>query len=365
MPDEPSLLLLGIAGPSLTAEEIARFRRLRPAGYIFFSRNITDPAQTRRLTDDLRDLTPGHNPILAIDQEGGRVCRTSALAPDAPSPPELVACADPPLRIAESAAFTADLLRLLGFNMNLAPVLDLDHHPSAENALRGRCWGRDAQRVIDHAGVWNRWLRRRSVAGCAKHFPAGGRACSDPHHELPASRADLGELLREDILPYTALMPELDAIMLAHVEFPAIDPDLPASLSPRIIRDFLRGQLGFERHVVMTDDLDMAAVTRRFGRGPDARLAIEAGNDLALICHQTASAELAAREIAALPAHRIDESLERLHGLEKKLHGPLLWSQEHWEKTVAELAALAARVAEESAARLGVLQAATGPVAEY
>ena len=360
MPDEPSLLLLGIAGPSLTAEEIARFRRLRPAGYIFFSRNITDPAQTRRLTDDLRDLTPGHNPILAIDQEGGRVCRTSALAPDAPSPPELVACADPPLRIAESAAFTADLLRLLGFNMNLAPVLDLDHHPSAENALRGRCWGRDAQRVIDHAGVWNRWLRRRSVAGCAKHFPAGGRACSDPHHELPASRADLGELLREDILPYTALMPELDAIMLAHISFPNIDPALPASLSPRVIRRFLRDQLGFDHHLVLTDDLDMDAIARRHGRGEDVKLAITAGCDLALICHRTDTAEAAARAIAELPHWMTEEARDRIERFRRrKLDAPLAWSEKKWEQTCQGLAALAAEFPEHGHDGAG------SPVAQY
>ena len=91
--------------------------------------------------------------------------------------------------IADAAVHTADLLRLLGCNLNFAPVLDIDHHPDQANALRGRCWGSDNQRVIDHAGHWNRWLRKRSVSTCAKHFPAGGRAQSDPHHDLPSSDA--------------------------------------------------------------------------------------------------------------------------------------------------------------------------------
>ena len=205
-------------------------------------------------------------------------------------------------KIADAAAFTGDLLRLLGFNLNFAPVLDLDHFPDQQNALRGRCWGRDPQRVIDYAGQWNRWLRKRSIAGCAKHFPAGGRALSDPHHDLPSSPATLDELLREDVIPYTALMPELDAIMLAHVEFPNIDPDFPASLSPRIIRRFLRDQLGFDKHLVLTDDLDMGAITTRYGRGEDVKLAITAGNDLAMICHRTETAETAARAIAGAAA---------------------------------------------------------------
>jgi beta-N-acetylhexosaminidase len=139
----------------------------------------------------------------------------------------------------------------------------------------------------------------------------------------------------------------LDAIMLAHVEFPNIDPDLPASLSPRMIRQFLRGQLGFDRHLVLTDDLDMGAIAKRYGRGEDAKLAIQAGNDLAMICHETASAESAARSINELPGWMIDEARERVGRFRrKKLHGPLKWSDAKWEKTCADLARLAAEVPE-------------------
>jgi beta-N-acetylhexosaminidase len=353
-----SLLMLGLAGPDLTPGEAALFRKLRPAGYIFFTRNIVSPEQTRKLTDDLRDLSYD-DPILAIDQEGGRVTRTKELAPVAPSAPALAAHGDA-VRVAEAGAFTADLLRLLGMNMNFGPVLDLDHHPEAANALRGRCWGRDPQRVIDHAGEWNRWLRKRSVASCAKHFPACGRALSDPHHDLPTSDATWDDLLREDVIPYTALMPELDAVMLAHVEFPRIDPDLPASLSPRMVTRHLREQLGFDHHLVLTDDLDMGAITRRYGRGLDARLAIEAGNDIALICHQTETAELAAAAIGELPSWRIDESLARIARLRKKLKGPLSWSEVKWRETCEALGELAARVPE-----LGEGGHAVSPVAEY
>lgn len=352
-----SLLVLGIAGPELTPEEAALFRKLQPAGYILFTRNIVTAAQTRKLTDDLRDLS-SETPILAIDQEGGRVTRTKEIAPVAPSAPALAAHKDT-VKIAEAGAFTGDLLRLLGINLNFAPVLDLDHFPETQNALRGRCWGRDPQRVIDYAGQWNRWLRKRSVASCAKHFPACGRAQSDPHHDLPSSPATLEELLREDVIPYTALMPELDAIMLAHVEFPNIDPDFPASLSPRIIRRFLRDQLGFDRHLVLTDDLDMGAIANRYGRGHDVKLAIEAGNDLALICHRTDTAEVAAQAIAELPHWMIDEAHDRLARFRRKLHGPLLWSDEKWAKTCDSLATLAAAVPEIETSQ------ATSPVADY
>ncbi|HEX5791492.1 MAG TPA: glycoside hydrolase family 3 N-terminal domain-containing protein, partial [Luteolibacter sp.] len=169
-----ALMILGLAGPELTPEEAALFRRLQPAGYILFGRNIVTAQQTRKLTDDLRDLSRDLS-IIAIDQEGGRVTRTKDIAPTPPSAQALGALGNPGL-IADLACHTADLLRLLGFNLNFAPVLDLDHFPAKSNALGGRCWGRNPQRVIDGAGHWNRWQRKRGIAGCAKHFPAGGRA---------------------------------------------------------------------------------------------------------------------------------------------------------------------------------------------
>lgn len=354
-----SLLMLGLEGPELTPQEIERFRRLQPAGYILFSRNIVSAAQTRSLTDELRELCPGDPPIIAIDQEGGRVTRTKDIAPSLPSAAALGAHGDMGL-IADVAACNADLLRLLGINLNFAPVLDLDHFPDKQNALGGRCWHHQTQRVIDYAGHWNRWQRKRYMAGCAKHFPAGGLAQSDPHHELPRCQASIEDLLRADVLPYTALMPELDAIMLAHVEFPEIDAEFPASLSPRIIRDFLRGQLGFDRHLVLTDDLDMSAITNRYARGEDAKLAIRAGNDIALICHQTESADVAANAIGELPHGVIDDARQRIeHFRRHKLHAPLVWSEAHWQKTCDSIQKLAEQVPEADAGP------AQSPVQDY
>ena len=324
-----SLLLLGVEGPELMPAEAKRIRDLQPAGFILFTRNIVTPAQTRKLTDDLRELCEDE-PVIAIDEEGGRVSRTRAFVPPQPSPPAMVAhhgAGDKRNTIARASCAMADLLSMLGINLNFAPVLDLDHHPGAQNALHDRCWERDPQRVIDHAGMWNRWLRKRGIAGCGKHFPAGGRATQDPHHDLPMCDATLDELLAEDVLPYTALMPELDAVMLAHVHFPNIDPDFPASLSTRIIRKFLRDQLGFDDHVVVTDDLDMGAITHRYGRGDDVRLAIEAGNDLAMICHRTDTAVEAAKVIGKLPFWMRDEAQARIARLRRKLRDPHAWDE--------------------------------------
>ncbi|MCU0794725.1 MAG: beta-N-acetylhexosaminidase [Akkermansiaceae bacterium] len=323
--------VLGIQSTTLADSERALFSRLQPFGYILFSRNIESAAQTRALTDELRSLHVDA-PLIAIDQEGGRVTRTAAIAPAAPSAVELAAHAVPHL-IAEAGALNADLLRLLGINHNFAPVLDLDHHPELANSLRTRCWGRDSQRVIDHAGMWNRWHRKRGMTTCGKHFPACGRATSDPHFDLPVSTATYQDLLAEDILPYTALMPELDAVMLAHVLFPEIDPDLPASLSPRMIGGFLRNQLGFDDHVVLTDDLDMGAIADRFPDNTDVTAALAAGNDLALICHRTDRAADAAARIDSAHAYSRKDSMKRLLRLRKKLSAPLTWKDSAWEKT--------------------------------
>lgn len=335
-------LLLGIRGPELEADEFDLFRRLQPAGYILFSRNVVSPEQTRRLTDDLRALSRDE-PILAIDQEGGRVTRTKEIGPSLPSACDLAAQGDLN-QIARAGMLTGDQLRLLGLNLNFAPVLDLDHHPGVSNSLRGRCWGRDPQRVIDRAGTWNRWMRKRSVLSCGKHFPACGRALVDPHHDLPTCDATIDDLLREDVIPYTALMPELDGVILAHVLFPSIDPEFPASLSHRMITGFLREQLGFDRHLVLTDDLDMGAISKRYPDNSDVTAALLAGNDLAMICHHTGRAEDAAARLESLPPSVAIDAERRINRFRKKLHPPLKWSPEAWHKVCAEISELSSQV---------------------
>lgn len=342
-----SLLLMGVKGLELSTEEAAIFRKLRPAGFILFTRNIASPEQVRKLTDDLRGLSYD-DPILGIDQEGGRVTRTSGIAPACPSAAAFAAKPEE-WQIAAAGDATAELLLMLGLNLNFAPVLDLDHFPGTQNALRQRCWGRDAQDVIDRAGVWNRWARKRGMLGCGKHFPACGRAMSDPHEDLPFSHATKEELMREDVIPYTALMPELDAVMLAHVMFPEIDAEFPASLSRRIITGWLRDQLGFDKHLVMTDDLDMGAIMNRYGRGEDVKLAIAAGNDLAMICHRTETAETAAKALAELPLSVRDDARERLEGFRKKLSPPTAFVSERWDVMCAKIEAIREAIPEPEA----------------
>ncbi len=345
-----SLLMVGLRGPELDADELAMIQKVQPGGFILFTRNVDSKEQTRRLTDSLRDLC-GEDVLIGIDQEGGRVTRTLKIAPALPSAEAFCALPQPDL-IGRSGELTADLLQMLGINLNFAPVLDLDHFPDEQNALRQRCWGRNEQDVINRAGVWNRRMRKRGMLSCAKHFPAGGRAKSDPHEDLPKAWGTLEELMKEDIIPYTALMPELDCIMLAHVVYAKIDRRRPASLSKKIVTDWLRNQLGFEKHVLITDDLDMGAIEECGGVGQAAKEAVLAGNDLAMICHDISEVEEAACCIGEISIDRREESYARLDRLRRRVTAPLELTENRWRICCQKIEEIRAAVPEISAADL-------------
>ena len=339
------MLILGVPDLELTAEDAALYREVNPGGFILFTRNIATPEQTRKLTDDLRDLC-GPDVLICIDNEGGRVWRTSPFGHSPPSAAQLRAKGDS-LLISQAGWITGRQLRMLGINLNLAPVLDIDHHPDAGNALRGRCWGHTDQEVINNAGTFNRFQRKQGILGCGKHFPAGGRATLDPHRDLPRVDLSVDEMMRSDILPYTALMPELDAILLSHIYFPLLDPDqenLPSSLSTNVVTRFLRNQIGYEG-LVMTDDLDMGAIGKHFGTPQAARMAIEAGGDIALLCHELAAAPAALAEIESASSTKLNDSLDRLEKTRKRLARPTKFSPEEvdeinedtWKLRVATL----------------------------
>jgi len=330
------LLLLGVPGTTLTPEDAALYKSIQPGGFVLFGRNVESPQQLRQLTDDLRELVDD-TPIIAIDQEGGRVTRTREIGVEPPSAQELREKGDVGM-IATHGLITADILRLLGFNMNFAPVLDISYDDDADNALRGRCYGADAQEVITNAGIFNRNLRHGKVMSSGKHFPSCGLADADPHHDLPHVHKSLADMMSSDLLPYTALMPELNALMTCHAHFSAIDPDspgLPGSLSHNLITKLLRHQLGYNG-VIMTDDMDMGAMINTYGRGPDVKMAITAGNDMAMICHQIDSAKTALEHLKELPNYTIDDSLKRISKMKKRIAPPTCFNLKKWDALNAE-----------------------------
>lgn len=325
------LLILGIESTELSSAERELFRAIQPAGYILFSRNIEDCEQTRRLTDDLATLHE-YVPLIGIDQEGGRVIRTKALGLEAPSAVELGKRHD--VQIARMHGYwTARTLRQLGFNMNFAPVLDIASRGSFSNALQGRYWGNNVNDVVTYAGAFAATQLKGDVLTCGKHFPGLGRAEVDPHFELPVVDVSLDDLLREDIIPFTALGGScLSAIMCAHVFFPQLDEVNFASISRRILTDLLRNQLGYEG-LILTDDLDMGAVANRFSLPEAASRAIEAGNDLAMICHSREGLDEVAGALSQLPVSILEDRRDRVNEfLWKKIPYREPFSAKRWEE---------------------------------
>ncbi|MBR5330448.1 MAG: glycosyl hydrolase [Akkermansia sp.] len=303
-------VIAGVEGLVLTPRERELFSRLQPAGYILFTRNIADYELTRELTDELRRLTTGPDaPIIAIDQEGGRVVRTAEIGVSLPSAASLAQAGSSHL-IRQAACYNAACLHTLGVNTNFAPVLDLAS-PHA-NALPSRCWGADTQEVISNAGVWNRTSFGRGMMTCGKHFPGMGAAECDPHHDLPVLHGTRDSFLAAASMPFTALMPELPSLMIAHLLIPEIDAELPTSLSPALVQGFLRDQLGYEG-VVFTDDLCMGAIAKRYTPAESAAMALRAGCDLPLICHDAVEhLEAASAAMETLPADIMDAVQQRV-----------------------------------------------------
>ena len=338
-------IITGISGAALSKEERELFERLQPAGYILFSRNILDYEQTRELTDELRSIThDGYEPIIAIDQEGGRVVRTGALGVQLPSAAALAATRSTHT-ITQAAYYTARCLHTLGVNTDLAPVLDLAS--SRANALSGRCWGSESQGVTSYAGVWNRAMRREDIMTCGKHFPGMGGARVDPHFELPTLDGTCDTFLAEPAVPFMALMPELPSLMLAHLMLPGVDAELPTSLSPALVRDFLRLRLGYEG-VVFTDDLCMGAIAQKYTPAEAAALALSAGCDAPLICHDIQlHLPAAAEQLRALPQQVLCDAclrLERYRLLIPAPPKPMCFLE--WREFTANLSAYCASVPE-------------------
>ena len=318
------LLLVGLPGPELAPVTAATLRRVQPGGYILFTRNIQSPAGLRKLLDDLRDLSDAE-PIITIDQEGGRVSRLKAIGNEPPGATQLRAL-DDAATVARHGDLTARLLRLFGFNLDLCPVLDicLNGDETVDNSLRGRCYGVDVEQVVRLAGAFNAALRAGGIASCGKHFPGYTAARADAHHELPVIHRTRAELDAGELAPFRRLSGELDSVMVCHAHYPCLDPGqaVPASLSRHVITGLLRGDLGF-RGLVMTDDLDMGAILNGYGLEQTLHLAMAAGADMAMICHRVEQLEHARGFLENAPAAHLDRALAAVAAARSRLAPPV------------------------------------------
>jgi beta-N-acetylhexosaminidase len=314
------LVMVDIPGTTLDADTRAHLERYQPGGIILFRKNLESVVQAKALILELKALL-GDDLLVAVDAEGGGVWRTSFL-PHAPSAMSLGASDDEDLARA-IGALVGRVLRSMGFNWNFAPVLDVNNNP-LNPVISDRSFGEDPQRVAALGLAWAQGLMSEGVAACAKHFPGHGDTFLDSHLALPTVTRNLEGLEEYELVPFraasTALLP---SIMTAHIVYPAIDPDLPATLSEKILTGLLRERGGYEG-VIVTDSMGMAAIDQNWGRGEAAVLSILAGSDmieaLGSVKSQVATfeaLELAERE-GRISRQHIETSLERLHDLSRR-----------------------------------------------
>lgn len=279
--DAGSTLMVGIAGPSLDAEERRRLSDLRPGAVILFRRNLDAPARLADLVEDLAGIVPDPF-VLAVDQEGGRVSRLAPWIGETPA-------ADRIARAGAERAFgfgvaTGRVLSALGFDLDFAPVVDLCP-PGAPNGIGDRSFGTDPVAVAHVAGSFLDGLQRSGVAGCLKHFPGLGDTRVDSHAALPVIEREAGVLHERDLVPYRILGRRPAAVMIGHGNYPTlgVDAGIPATLAPEIVTGLLRRDLGYDG-LVVSDDLEMGAVAPLDGGGRAAVAAIGAGCDLLPYC---------------------------------------------------------------------------------
>jgi beta-N-acetylhexosaminidase len=343
--DVGQLLLVGVPGTHLDSETARIFRKVQPGGYILFGRNIKSARQLRRLVDDLRDLSKTE-PIISIDQEGGRVSRLKLIGNEPPNAQQLREKGNESL-IRLHGALTGQLLRLFGFNLDLCPVLDISFSDEADNSLRGRCYGTTVDQVVRFASAFNEALLESGVLTCGKHFPGYAAAGLDPHHDLPRIDRTRAELLGAELAIFRHFVGKVPSIMVGHAWYPALDQErAPASFSWRVVTDLLKTELGFSG-LTLTDDLDMGAVVSEFPLSETVSRAVHAGNDLVVICHRIAMIEEARGILAAMEGQILDRALESVAVFKRKLPPPDAFSEDRFAELDAKVGEL----------RIGVLGA--------
>lgn len=283
-------------------------------GLIFFKRNIESAAQLHALCQSL-EYPADHPPLLAIDQEGGRVARLGAPVLKLPPMRALAEVASED-ELRDCGALLGRQLAAIGLTMDFAPVLDVDSNP-ANPVIGDRAFGTTADTVAPRALAFAEGLREGGVLPCGKHFPGHGDTDVDSHLALPRLTHDRARLDAVELAPFrAAVAADLEALMTAHVLFDALDPELPATLSPTVLQGLLRDELGY-RGLVVSDDLEMKAVADGWGIAESAVRSVEAGCDTVLVCSDVDAAFEARDALAARAssdrtfAARLAEGCER------------------------------------------------------
>ncbi|MCO4747128.1 MAG: beta-N-acetylhexosaminidase [Proteobacteria bacterium] len=272
-------LVIGFQGQTVTPELRELVRELRPSGFCLFKRNVDNPDQVAELNRALFELVPGA--LITVDQEGGRVQRLRTPSTEWP-PMRTVGSAG---RFTEMAARAISReVRATGFNVNFAPVADVDSNP--DNPVIGdRSFSRDPHEVAAHLTRFIAAAEAEGVLTCAKHFPGHGDTNVDSHLDLPRVATTQDGLRQTELVPFrAAIAADVGSVMVSHVVYEAFDRDWPATMSEIVVPKLLRDELGFDG-LVFSDDMEMKAVMGRYSTREQVNRATRATLDVFLVCH--------------------------------------------------------------------------------
>lgn len=336
-----TLILTGVPGQSLTPESAQFLQDERIGGVIYFASNYANPKQLAEFSQSIQDLDPILQRFIGVDQEGGRVQRFQNQGfTKVPAARKIGDLRSPKLAY-EIAQHMGEELRTVGINLSFAPVCDILTEP--KNPVIGdRAFAEDAETVSVMASATVRGLSQAGVLACAKHFPGHGDTTLDSHFALPSIATSLETLQSREWLPFQrAIRSKCPIVMTAHIVAMALDPTQPATLSRIVLQDYLRKQLRFDG-VIVSDDLEMKAISDAFPGSEGPRRALEAGCDLLIFRTLARSREALADlrqdlKLGTLSPERVLESAARVHALRDTM--PRLQDQMSPDDVMGALAA--------------------------
>ncbi len=277
MSDLGQLIITGISGVELTEEEAKFIENENIGGIILFSKNYETPDQLAKLVNSIQVLRQEYPLFISVDNEGGRVLRFRENFSQIPAAFSLAKLNSPKI-IFDMAKIQANEYLACGVNLNFAPVCDIWNNPDNE-VIGDRAYGVNAEDVSKYVSAAIRGFQKHGILACAKHFPGHGNTLEDSHFTLPVLKKSLAELRLEEFLPFIkAIKSRVEFIMMAHLKVDDIDKDWPTTLSPKAY-NILRKELQFKK-LIITDDMEMKAITNEYSIGEAAVQAIKCGADI-------------------------------------------------------------------------------------